>query len=107
MENVIGVNEKKLDLLTKDIIDYADRINGLLNQVNVIYTDIPSYYKSDSGKTYIGKVNNTTNYFAIINQNIISYSRDFVNVKARYQYESIEIADDINRSEIKGGKIYE
>lgn len=78
MEAVTGIREPELSDLVIQILNYADRINEILNEFDNKFYELENYYQ---GKPYDDLKNYYNDYvrnqFHIVKNNIVSYSDDF------------------------------
>lgn len=95
--NTSGINEHQIDKLTIDIMEYADRINKVLNQIQELVNSSGLYLKSESGNTFRENFKLIEKNYQTMNQNILSYARDFVKVKAIYRNQILNIADRLTK----------
>ncbi len=76
-DRIIGINEPAMSDLILNIVDSADRIQDIFNQIHDKLATFESIYKSDSsGVAFQSKVADLEKSFPIIKQNILSYSED-------------------------------
>ena len=97
MEDIRGINESKIDLLVIELSDYADKINKIFNDTDDIMQKVKSSYNSNSALAFLSSYNNLSSNYHTINQNIIGYAKDLVNIKKIYKAKTQTIADDINK----------
>ncbi len=95
--NTSGINEHQIDKLTIDIMEYADRINKVLNQIQELVNSSGLYLNSESGNTFRENFKLIEKNYQTMNQNILSYARDFVKVKAIYRNQILNIADRLTK----------
>lgn len=80
-QNVVGVNEQVIDKLILDIYDYADRANIILNSIEDIIDNVPSYYVDSCSNNFRYNYEQLRQNFPIVVNNIKSYASDLVKVK--------------------------
>lgn len=103
--NVSGVNEIGLDRMATDIIEYADKLNNIFNQLQILVDNSKNYFNSEVNQIFCRNFKKQAEYYQIINQNILSYASDFVKVKQSYKVGAENIADNILANNRKwGGK---
>ena len=90
-ERVAGINESGLDKIALEVIESADKINKIFNQLQILVDETNSYFLSTSGDLFRKKMTEQANYYQTMNQNILSYANDFVNLKAFYQNKANEM----------------
>ena len=95
--NTSGINEHQIDKLTIDIMEYADRINKVLNQIQELVNSSGLYLNSESGNTFRENFKLIEKNYQTMNQNILSYASDFVKVKAIYRNQILNIADTLTK----------
>lgn len=94
-EQVAGINESGLDKIALEVIESADKINKIFNQLQLLVDGTNSYFSSVSGDEFRKKMADQTLYYQTMNQNILSYASDFVNLKTYYQVKADEMTDII------------
>lgn len=94
--DVAGVNEQKMENLALDIIEYANRLNKIFNRIQLITDETKNSFISDQGDLFRKKLENQSNYYQIVNQNILSYANDIIKVNNKYKFGVKQIADSIN-----------
>lgn len=95
---VSGVNEAGIDKLALEIIDYADKLNKVFNQLQILVDNTNSYFNSESGDVFRKNMKIHSENYKVLNQNILNYASDFVKVKEFYKKETIKIADILQSS---------
>ena len=94
-DKIIGINETRLEKLTLEIIDYADKINKIFNQLQLLLDETNKCFITSEGNEFRKKFQNQLYNYQTINQNILSYVGDLVKVKEIYKNSAINIADII------------
>lgn len=92
-EQISGINESGLDKIALEVIEAADRINKIFNQLQLLVDETSSYFSSPSGDAFRKKMTEQASYYQTVNQNILSYASDFVNLKTIYQIKTNEMVD--------------
>ena len=92
-EQVAGINESGLDRIALETIESADRINKIFNQLQILVDETSSYFSSISGEMFRQKMAEQATYYQTMNQNILSYANDFVNLKSFYKAKAVEMTD--------------
>lgn len=76
-DRILGINEPAMSDLILDIVDSADRIQDILNQIHDKMVTFETLYKSDgSGIAFQNKIAELEKSYPVIKQNILSYSED-------------------------------
>ena len=101
--NVSGVNEAGLDRIATDIIEYADKLNKIFNQLQLLINDSKNYFNSEVNQIFCSNFKKQAEYCQIINSNILSYASDFVKVKQSYKVGAENIAENILANNRKWG----
>jgi uncharacterized protein YukE len=83
-ENWNGISSTGIDKLMTDFIDYAEKSNKIINQIDEIVEGTASYFKCESGDTFRSRYSQLNYEAATINKNILSYNTDFLAVKSNY-----------------------
>lgn len=86
-----GIEEKKIDRLVLDIVDYTEKINSTLNQIDDVMSTIKDYYVCENATMFEKKFTTLRDNFAIVQKNLLSYSTDLVKVKACYNQRQVEV----------------
>jgi len=84
MEKVAGVHEQRINTLTLEIHDYAERINVIYNQLRDLTHETNMYFKSELGNEFRKKCNLSLDEFSKINKNILNYAQSLVNAKSKF-----------------------
>lgn len=93
MPNVINqINQDELEQLAIELIDYADDIGDLFNQINQKMSLINSYLSGDS----LAQINNNysffKNNFKTAKENILSYSNDLIALIQKMKDGQLDLA---------------
>lgn len=96
-EHVNGINEQGLENLAMEIVEYANKANQILNQINLLVDQTSSYFISPEGILYRKKLQEQFMNYQIMCQNILSYANDLVKVKNMYSKKTIDMIDEIIR----------
>ena len=72
------VNVDALGELSMDILDYADRISELFNDIYSKFISLEDYYKSDTFDNLKVKITSLSSNYERIKSNIVSYSDDLI-----------------------------
>lgn len=72
------INESELRDLAMDIIKYADDINHILNSFDDRFYDLRLYYEGKAYNELKKFYSSVRKQYPIVQQNIISYSDDFI-----------------------------
>ena len=83
-DNWNGISSTGIDKLMTDILDYADKSNKIINQIDEIVEGTASYFKCDSGDTFRTRFSQFNYEAATINKNILSYNTDLLATKKNY-----------------------
>lgn len=97
-EQVSGISESGLDKIVLEVIESADRINKILNQLQLLVDETNSYFLSNSGSIFRKKMAEQASYYQTMSQNILSYASDFVNLKTLYRNRTTELIDVLQSS---------
>lgn len=73
-----GIKENELTELAREVNRYADSINDILNSFDSKFFELESYYKGKSFNDLKLFYSDVRNQFSTVNQNIMSYSDDFI-----------------------------
>lgn len=97
-EQVSGISESGLDKIALEVIESADRISKIFNQLQLLVDETNSYFLSTSGDVFRKKMSEQASYYQTMNQNILSYASDFVNLKTFYRNKTVELVDTLQSS---------
>lgn len=93
----VSINSDAIDVLTMDILEIARKANITLNKITTIVANTSETYKSDSGYLLRKKINNKTQDFTNIIQNIENYAYSLKTIKSKMTLKKDEIIADIQR----------
>ena len=93
--DVSGINEIGLDKMATEIIEYADKLNKIFNQLQLLINDSKNYFNSEVNQIFCSNFKKQAEYCQIINSNILSYASDFVKVKQSYKVGAENIVENI------------
>ena len=97
MEDLIAINEEKLNRLSLDIIKYSQRANIIFNKIlNLVYQS-KSYINGEIGDNLYKKVNLLKDSMNATVYNLKLYSDDLVRAKIRFKSTSSDIATYVNK----------
>ena len=91
-----GISIEGIDKLMSDILDYVDKSNKILNQIDDLVDETSSYFSCESGDKFREKFEMLKAGTPIINSNILSYNTDLMNVKHNYQLRANAGVDMLN-----------
>jgi len=97
-ENINGINSQLIDKLVIEIMDYADKINKIQNQLQELVGDTSTYFNSPSGTEFRKSFKEKEQNYQTMNQNILNYAKDFVKVKQVYNTQILNITDTLNKA---------
>lgn len=100
MVNISGINEQLIDKLAVDIMDYADRINRVLNEIQELVNISSMYANSESNSTFRKQFKEIEKNYQTVNQNILSYAKDFIKVKQIYNNKITDSANELMKKNI-------
>lgn len=90
-----GISTDKIDKLMLDILDYAEKNNKILNQIQTLVNNSSKYFICDAGNSYRKKFNEFFNEASTVNKNILSYNDDYRSIKNHYLQVSKDAAENI------------
>ena len=93
----VSINSDAIDVLTMDILEIARKANITLNKITTIVANTSETYKCDSGYLLRKKINNKTQDFTNIIQNIENYAYSLKTIKSKMTLKKDEIIADIQR----------
>ena len=84
MNDVHGINEDKLKLLTEEIQELANSAAQKLTEIQLLVNDSSTYFKGDAYQAYKEKFNQLSTTFPNVKNNIISYAEELTKVIELY-----------------------
>lgn len=105
--NIIGINVTELNKLMLEIADISSNINIIFNKINELVEETKSYYVCSTASVMRNKYAMFNDNFRIIINNIMTYNKDLVMLKKKYDQGMDNLSQDIrkNTAIIKSGKI--
>lgn len=97
-ENISGINEHLIDKLVIEIMDYADKANKVLNQIQELVDGTTLYMSSPCGTAFRTSFSALEQNYQTMNQNILNYAKDFVKVKEVYKTQVLNVVDTVNKA---------
>lgn len=91
--DIIGINERRLELLATKIFEYADQTNKIFNQLQSLVDETGNYFISDEGTLFRKKLKQQAIHYYTVNQNLLSYANDFIKLKATYGNRIVDISN--------------
>ncbi|NLC48220.1 MAG: hypothetical protein GX758_02550 [Tenericutes bacterium] len=77
---VNGINEPELNSLSMEILDNAELISELFDKIDSKIEELPEIYKSNSCLELINSYKDFRANYAVIKNNIVSYSDDLISL---------------------------
>ncbi len=90
-----GINEARLSKLKIEINDYAQRINNVFQCIGDLVDGTKLYFDCESGNLFRDHFDSLKENFAIVNQNILSYTEDLSKVEINYRKSIGGAVDEI------------
>lgn len=84
-----------MDLLIKDIYNYAEVIGKTFVNINELVLNTSEYYNDDSGDLFRKKFESLSVIFDDISSKLLNYTNYLANVKIKYQDSSIDLKSNI------------
>lgn len=97
--NISGIDETRLDQLTQKVLNNLEQLEKRFEQLDVIFDETKSFYKSDSASKYRMSYESLRYNYKIIKQNILSYVTDLSNAKAKYQNFASLVSSELTKYE--------
>lgn len=82
---VNGISNEGIDKVMLDLLDYADKSNKTLNQIDDLIDETKNYFACESGEIFREQFEMLKTGFRTIHTNLISYHNDLMRVKQNYQ----------------------
>ena len=90
------VNVDALGELSMDILDYADRISELFNDIYSKFISLEDYYKGDTFDALKVKMASLSSNYERIKSNIVSYSDDLIMLTKKVKEDTNYLTTLIN-----------
>lgn len=81
-QELIGVNEDKIDALILDVYDFIEKINGALDKIDSEVDRVCLNNDCSAIQALKTKFSEQRAYFPIINSNLVKYTETLLKVKA-------------------------
>ena len=83
--NGFAINEEELSELAIDIIDFNDEIAELFSSIDGKMSELKSYFDCSKYYTLLNSYNEFKKNYAVVKQNILTYSDDLIAVINKYK----------------------
>lgn len=97
-QELVGVNEDKIDKLVLDVYDYIERINNVLNNIENEMDKTASCFDCSAGRDLRSKFNEQKSVFPIIRENFMKDAEFLIKVKSKTIDLSKELSGKIKSS---------
>ncbi len=84
VNDVSGINEASLDKIMLNIVDACGQLKNNMNNINDIIVNTQNYFTGPAGDEFRRKFAILNSQFTILNDNILSYKADLMQVKLSY-----------------------
>lgn len=84
-DNGFAINEEELSELAIDIIDFNDEIAELFSSIDGKMFELKSYFDCSKYYTLLNSYNEFKKNYAVVKQNILTYSDDLIAVINKYK----------------------
>ena len=98
--NVIGINVDEINKLMLEISDISSNINIIFNKINELVEETKSYYVCSTASVMRNKYAMFNNNFRIIVNNIMTYNKDLVRLKRKYDQGMDNLSQEIHKKTI-------
>lgn len=103
VNDVSGINEAGLDQIMMDIVDICGQLKNDMNHINDIIVNSQNYFTGPAGDEFRRKFATMNSQFTILNDNILSYKSDLMQVKLSYIQMEQMASDDLKEASKKVG----
>lgn len=100
---VSGINEAGLDQIMMDIVDICGQLKNDMNNINDIIVNSKNYFTGPAGDEFRRKFATMNSQFTVLNDNILSYKSDLMQVKLSYIQMEQVVTDDLKEASKKVG----
>lgn len=94
-QELVGVNEDKIDKLVLDLYDYIERINNVLNNIENEMDKTVSCFDCSAGRELYSRFNEQKSIFPIIRENFMKDAELLIKIKSKTGDFSKELAGRI------------
>lgn len=98
MFDTISINEEGIDKLTLDILNYYERINSILNEIEELILSSSNCFSCEAMEKLVKKYSGLQNDINNFKYNIQSYTNDLLKVKKIFRQNATLIADDVRKA---------
>lgn len=98
--NVIGINVDEINKLMLEISDISSNINIIFNKINELVEETKSYYVCSTASVMRNKYAMFNDNFRIIVNNIMTYNKDLVRLKRKYDQGMDNLSREIHKKTI-------
>lgn len=103
VNDVSGINETGIDQIMIDIVDACGQLKNNMNTINDIIVNSQNYFMGQAGDEFRQKFSKINSQFTILNDNILSYKSDLMQVKLSYMQMEQVASDDLKEASKKVG----
>lgn len=103
VNDVSGINEAGLDQIMMDIVDVCGQLKNNMNTINEIVVNSKDYFVGPAGDEFRQKFAKSNSQFTILNDNILSYKSDLMQVKLSYMQMEQVASDNLKEASKKVG----
>lgn len=91
-----AIRESDLDNLIISIMDTADNVSTVFDEISKKVSDLEEYFKCDAIQSILNEYNELKSNYNIIHDNIITYADDLIDVKNNMKSGMKEIVIKVN-----------
>ena len=91
-----GLNFSKLDFVGQNVIEYAEKINNILNDITEINDKLFNALSYDDVSKIKSKYDSIKVNYSVIVNNILSYNDDFAKIKKKVNISQEDLFININ-----------
>ena len=91
-DNGFAINEEELSELAIDIIDFNDEIAELFSSIDGKMSELKSYFDCSKYYTLLNSYNEFKKNYAVVKQNILTYSDDLIAVINKFKSGDKEVS---------------
>ena len=89
--DLIGINEEKMDALSKEIISLGEQMDKVLSKISDLVTDSEAYFQCDTGKLLRNRFDYIRNIIPLIPKTMNNYSTVITKAKTNM----LDLGDDV------------
>lgn len=95
-----GVSKSKLDLLCREIQDYTEHMQSILNQLDTVFEQSKESFQGEISLSFYSKYKELSNSYKIIQENMYSYIDEFHSVVSKFEEQDALLAKRLDQKRV-------